>query len=74
MMLFTATLLTAWSALAPPDDRSVRTVDRVDLTRYAGEWHEIARFPNRFQRGCAGDVKASDAVRADGCVEAAAVA
>lgn len=68
-MLFVATLLTAWSALAAPDTQSVRTVDRVDLARYAGRWHEIARFPNRFQRGCAGDVKATYAVRADGRVD-----
>lgn len=73
-MRLVATLLTAWSALAPPDDQSVRTVDRVDLARYAGQWHEMARFLSRFRRGCAGDVKASDAVRAEGRVEAAAVA
>lgn len=69
MMLFVATVLTAWSAIAPPDNRSVRTVDRVDLARYAGDWHEIARFPNRFQRGCAGNVLASYAVRTDGRVD-----
>ena len=27
-------------------------VEKVDLSRYMGTWHEIARFPNRFQRGC----------------------
>ena len=25
----------------------------LDLNRYAGRWYEIARFPNRHQRGCA---------------------
>ncbi len=25
----------------------------LDLGRYAGRWYEIARFPNRHQRGCA---------------------
>jgi apolipoprotein D and lipocalin family protein len=25
----------------------------LDLTRYSGRWYEIARFPNRHQRGCA---------------------
>lgn len=25
----------------------------LDLDRYAGRWYEIARFPNRHQRGCA---------------------
>lgn len=44
----------------------VRTVPSVDLDRYAGEWFEIARFPNRFQRQCVGDVRATYARRTDG--------
>ena len=31
----------------------VEAVPSVDLARYAGVWHEIARFPNRFQDKCA---------------------
>jgi len=27
-------------------------VPRVDLERYTGVWHEIARYPHRFQKGC----------------------
>ena len=69
MMLFVATFLTAWSAMTSPDSRSVRTVERVDLARYVGDWHEIARFPNRFQRSCAGEVVATYAVRTDGRVD-----
>ncbi len=48
---------------------TVRTVESVDLNRYAGEWFEIARFPNRFQRKCDGDVRASYARRADGRID-----
>jgi len=55
----------ALSPSAPP----VRTVPSVDLNRYAGDWFEIARFPNRFQRGCLGDVRATYARRPDGRVE-----
>jgi apolipoprotein D and lipocalin family protein len=44
----------------------VRTVPTVDLDRYVGEWFEIARFPNRFQRTCASDVRADYARRTDG--------
>ncbi len=36
----------------------VRSLPAVDLTRYAGTWYEIARYPNRFQRQCSGDVTA----------------
>jgi len=56
-------------AAAPGDarqDRPVQTVDKVDLTRYVGEWFEIARFPNRFQRQCLGDVRAVYTIRPDG--------
>ena len=31
---------------------ALRTVPSVDPARYAGTWHEIARYPNWFQRGC----------------------
>ena len=44
----------------------VRTVASVDLNRYLGDWFEIARYPNRFQRQCAGDVRARYSRRADG--------
>jgi len=40
-------LACARSAGSPP-----RTVERVDLARYAGTWYEIASFPSWFQRGC----------------------
>jgi apolipoprotein D and lipocalin family protein len=68
MGLLVATLLAAWSG-GPPDSQTVRAVDGVNLARYAGDWYEIARFPNRFQRRCAGDVLASYAVRTDGQVD-----
>jgi apolipoprotein D and lipocalin family protein len=34
--------------------RQMETVASVDLVRYAGTWHEVARIPNWFQRRCAG--------------------
>jgi apolipoprotein D and lipocalin family protein len=47
----------------------VRTVSSVDLDRYAGDWFEIARVPNRFQRQCVGDVRATYKRRPDGRVD-----
>lgn len=44
----------------------MRAVERVDLDRYAGTWYEIARFPNRFQDQCVGDVTATYRRRDDG--------
>jgi lipocalin/uncharacterized protein YbjT (DUF2867 family)/ligand-binding SRPBCC domain-containing protein len=53
-------------AAAQAQTLPVRTVPSVDLDRYAGDWFEIARFPNRFQRQCVGDVRATYARRSDG--------
>ena len=30
------------------------TVEHVDIDRYAGKWIEIARYENRFEKGCFG--------------------
>lgn len=30
----------------------LRTVESVDLPRYAGRWFEIARYPTRYERRC----------------------
>lgn len=32
--------------------QELRTVENVDLKKYAGIWFEIASFPQRFQKGC----------------------
>jgi len=56
-------------ALAAVQDSArvpVRPVPHVDLARYAGRWHEIARFPNRFQAGCAAAATADYELRPDG--------
>lgn len=37
----------------------LETVAQVDIARYAGTWHEIALYPNRFQQACAADTTAT---------------
>ena len=32
--------------------QTLKTVEQVDLDKYAGTWYEIASFPQRFQKGC----------------------
>ena len=44
----------------------LKVVPSVDLDRYAGTWHEIARLPNRFQRVCDHNTRATYARRPDG--------
>ncbi len=50
---------------APPP---LETVAQVDLQRYLGRWHEIARYPNRFQQGCQ-ESSADYSLRKDGEIE-----
>jgi apolipoprotein D and lipocalin family protein len=50
-------------------EQPLPTVSSVDLARYAGVWYEIARYPNRFQRKCTGDVTARYTLRRDGKVD-----
>lgn len=69
--IWAAVALAAAATLQPATSRAqtpapVRAVPFVDLDRYAGDWFEIARFPNRFQRRCVGDVRASYTRRPDG--------
>lgn len=40
----------------------------VDLKRYTGVWHEIARFPHRFQKECVGS-RATYTIRPDGKID-----
>ena len=50
-------------------DPPLRVVDSVDLNRYAGRWYEAARFPNKFQDQCTGDVVVHYALSADGRID-----
>jgi apolipoprotein D and lipocalin family protein len=63
-LLAAAALATACTVApqAPP----LATVLRVDIDRYAGTWHEVALYPNRFQQACASDTTATYTLLADG--------
>lgn len=50
-LLFTLLVLAGCAAALPAPSGVPRTVPAVDLARYAGLWHEVGRFPNRFQDG-----------------------
>jgi apolipoprotein D and lipocalin family protein len=46
----------------------LQTVEHVDLSRYIGQWYEIARYPNSFQKGCLGS-SAHYTLGPDGTIE-----
>ena len=66
MIVMFALLAAATLSAAAQEPQPLRLVDEVDLSRYAGTWYEVARFPNKFQRDCVGDVTATYTVRPDG--------
>lgn len=47
-------------------DTPLDTIASLDAQRYMGTWYEIAKFPNVFQRKCAGNTSASYSLRDDG--------
>lgn len=61
-------LLGAPAAGSSQEQGRVQPVPTLDLTRYMGRWHEVARFPNSFQRRCATETTAEYELRADGQV------
>lgn len=51
-----------WAASTQAQNNSakpLKVVPSIDLARYAGTLHEIARLPNSFQKKCVGDVTAN---------------
>lgn len=64
-------LIMAALLLAPAGARAsgpVTSVPDLDLSRYAGQWYEIAHLPVSFQRRCAGDITATYSLRGDGAI------
>lgn len=55
----------------PPSDAGapLSTIAELDVPRYMGTWYEIAKFPNRFQKQCAGFAKAEYTLNDDGTVQ-----
>lgn len=47
----------------------LQTVPSVDWVRYMGTWHEVAKYPNWFQRQCVADTSATYSLQPDGTVQ-----
>ena len=54
---------------APASPEPLQPIERLDLARYLGTWHEIAKYPNRFQRQCVADTQALYRQREDGQID-----
>lgn len=74
--IFAGTLLLAATNAKSPaiandaqDAVAVTTIRQLDLDRYTGQWHEIAKIPNRFQDQCARATTATYTLREDGRID-----
>jgi len=48
---------------------ALQPIPGLDLPRYMGRWHELARYPNRFQQQCAGAATADYSLLPGGTVQ-----
>lgn len=52
-----------------PAAAPLKPIAALDVPRYMGTWHEIAKFPNRFQKKCVGATRAEYSQQPDGQVQ-----
>ncbi len=66
-----ALALIAFAAIGPAhaEPAPLVSVPSVDVPRYMGTWHEIAKYPNWFQRKCASSTQATYTLQAGGRVQ-----
>ena len=65
-----ACLLFLYSCVAVPAriEPPLEVVNSIDINRYLGKWHEIARYPNWFQKDCY-DITAYYQLNDDGSIK-----
>lgn len=66
IFMFLSMLLLNGCSIKVPDD--ISPVKNLDLSRYLGEWYEVARIDNRFEKGLS-KVTANYSLRDDGGVK-----
>lgn len=52
-----------------PEQGKPQAIEKLDVERYMGKWHEIARLPVSFQKKCVSDVTAQYSLNADKSVK-----
>jgi len=66
--IFALTIIFA-SVFSETTKASDDAVSFVDLNKYSGNWYEIARYPNRFQKQCVGNTTANYRLKQNGDIE-----
>ncbi|MFA7606269.1 MAG: lipocalin family protein [Rhodocyclaceae bacterium] len=61
---------TTWANTVPEvPSPTLQSIPSLEVPRYMGTWHEIAKYPNRFQKHCASHTQARYRLLPDGGVE-----
>ncbi len=47
----------------------LKSIPSLDVDRYLGRWHEIAKFPNGFQKKCSSNTSAQYSLMSDGSIK-----
>lgn len=68
-LLVSMLILAAGSALAQDRSTPLRAVSGIDLKRYSGQWYEIAKYPNKFQKQCVANTTATYTLKQNGRIE-----
>jgi apolipoprotein D and lipocalin family protein len=55
----------SWLGPTQAEPTPLQAVPSVDVPRYMGTWHEVAKYPNWFQRKCASSTQATYSLQAD---------
>ncbi|WP_174492503.1 lipocalin family protein [Acinetobacter sp. Marseille-Q1623] len=69
LLLIGGVIVLASAALVHAGNDDIPTVQQVDLNKYLGEWHEIARKPLYFQKMCDYNVTANYSLNSNGNVQ-----
>ena len=69
LAVFVVICAASGSVQAEPAPAPLQTVPSVDVPRYMGTWHEIAKYPNWFQKKCVSSTQATYTLQADGRVQ-----
>lgn len=62
-------VFSAFPVFAADTSPPLQTIESLDVPRYMGTWHEIAKYPNRFQKQCVRNTSAQYSLQKDGTVK-----
>ena len=69
LIIFCFCILTLKSQNEGNENKEVKTVEHVELKKYAGKWYEISKIPNSFQKNCKYGTTANYTLNDDGDIE-----